>query len=262
MNSDFLRERLIPFASDALRDAFAAYRAGGDLQTETKADGSPASRADRDTERGLREIIAAAYPDHGIAGEEFGISDPDAEYVWVLDPLDGTREFLAQESGWGSLIALLRRGKPVMGAIAEPLAGAFWDQDSGFPTPAAAKTLSAATISSTSSAHMFAATPFEAGAKKLFGQCRKVVERLNCIGFARAATGDVDLAIENKLKLHDIAALLPVLWASGALCVDLQGKDYQDFVFDVANSPSAKYGIVTGRNANLVREAVKVLNGV
>lgn len=104
--TSFLLTRLAPAAANSLHRAFVDYCAGGDLETQTKADGSPASRADRDTEALLRNLITSAYPAHGIIGEEMGTINASAEWVWVLDPLDSTRAFLAQESGWCSSACL------------------------------------------------------------------------------------------------------------------------------------------------------------
>ena len=85
------------------------------LAVETKADASPVTAADRGAEELMRRRIAAAYPDHGIIGEEFGSERADAEFTWVLDPIDGTKSFITGVPLWGTLIALLHRGKPVLG---------------------------------------------------------------------------------------------------------------------------------------------------
>ncbi len=85
------------------------------LAVDTKADESPVTQADREVEAALREAIAREYPEHGIFGEEFGASRAEAELVWSLDPIDGTRAFISGNPLWGTLLALLHRGRPVFG---------------------------------------------------------------------------------------------------------------------------------------------------
>src|SRR3546814_14584309 len=84
---------------------------------EEKADDSPVTRADREAETAMREIIAAAHPDHGIHGEEFGVHNPGAEFVWVLDPIDGTMRFITGTPQFGSLVAPLQAGRSILGHI-------------------------------------------------------------------------------------------------------------------------------------------------
>ena len=257
----FARENLVPTARDNLKQLFTAYGNGEDLGTETKSDGTPASRADREMEQMLREMIAAAYPAHGIAGEEFGVDNPEAEFVWVLDPLDGTKEFLAKEAGWGSLIALMQNGKPVLGAIIDPLQNKVWDQGDqpvAKPKPCA---LEQAVIATTTTKRMFEGTAYEQGAHALFSRCASVRERLNCLGYAYALGGGVTIAAENDIKLHDIAALLPALWAAGATCRNFEREDYKNITFDLKEAASARYNIVAGLDADLVGEVLGVLNG-
>ena len=83
----------------------------------------PVTEADKGAERAIREMIAARYPDHGVIGEEYGEDRPDAEFVWVLDPIDGTKAFITGVPLWGTLVALLHHGQPVLGAIHQPVLG-------------------------------------------------------------------------------------------------------------------------------------------
>jgi inositol-phosphate phosphatase / L-galactose 1-phosphate phosphatase / histidinol-phosphatase len=255
----FVHTRLAPSAGKSLKTAFLAH-CNTAFDVETKDDGTPASRADRDTEKLLREIITAAYPAHGIVGEEFGASNTGSEFVWVLDPLDGTKEFLAKESGWGSLIALLHKGKPVLGTIIDPLQDRVWNQNAAPVSSYAAKPLEQAIIATTNPKRMFSGTPYKQGANALYKRGKAVRERLNCLGFAYAAEGNIDIAVENDLQLHDIAALLPVLWASGATCRSLDGEDYKNRSFDLKNG-KARFSLVTGLDENLVAGVIRIMNG-
>lgn len=96
------------------------------LAVEQKDDASPVTRADRETETVLRQILAAEAPDHGVLGEEHGSERLDAEYVWVLDPIDGTRAFVNGIPLFGTLIALTHNGTPVLGVIDHPALGERW----------------------------------------------------------------------------------------------------------------------------------------
>ena len=257
----FLRQKLVPAASQILMDAYKAYCNGDNLGAALKEDGTPASRADRDTEMALRKMIASTFPDHGIAGEEYGVENGDAEFVWVLDPLDGTREFLAKENGWGILIGLLQNGKPVFGCIVDPQINKVWDQDFRPAAPKQPKQVEQAVVATTVPTIMFDGTPYEAGSHALYRRTAELRERLNCLGFAYATEGTVDVVAENDLKLYDIAALLPVLWSAGALCLNLRGEDYRNITFDMREAATARYGLVCSRDPALATNVLKILQG-
>ncbi len=253
----FMLETLVPAARGVLLPAFAAHRRGEDIGVDRKSDDTPASRADHETEQALRALVSRSFPDHGIVGEEFGADRPDAEYVWVLDPLDGTKEFLTLESGWGTLIALLHKGVPVAGVIDDTLNGKSWN---GLDKPAPLKSRSMAkAVAVSTNPNMFDPSPWAKGAASMFAAFGTVRPRLNCLGFAYVSDGTVDLAAECFLKLHDIAALLPVLWASGAICMTPDGRDYKDMVFDPAEGRT--YDLITARDPDLLRESLSMLQG-
>ena len=92
-----------------------------DLAVEIKSDQSEVTAADRGAEELMRAAIARRFPDHGVIGEEFGTSNPGAEWVWVLDPIDGTKSFISGVPLWGTLIALLQNGQPLLGCIHQPV---------------------------------------------------------------------------------------------------------------------------------------------
>ncbi len=96
------------------------------LAIDSKADSSPVTIADRETEATMRRLIETAFPTHGIRGEEFGAHQADAEWVWVLDPIDGTKSFISGSLAFGTQIALLHRGVPVLGIIDQPITGERW----------------------------------------------------------------------------------------------------------------------------------------
>ncbi len=104
------------------------------IEVDRKIDESPVTVADREAERAMRTLIEAAFPDHGIVGEEFGETRAGAELVWVLDPIDGTRSFIAGQPLFGTLIALVRDGTPVLGVIDAPIMGERWIGAAGRPS--------------------------------------------------------------------------------------------------------------------------------
>src|SRR5471030_1760028 len=111
-----LAERLADAAGAVIRPYFRQK-----IAIDDKADASPVTIADREAEQAMRALIAAQFPADGIFGEEFGTERADAEFVWVLDPIDGTKSFISGVPLWGTLIALLHRGQPVLGAIHQPI---------------------------------------------------------------------------------------------------------------------------------------------
>ena len=186
------------------------------VSVETKADASPVTIADRESEARMRELIEAAYPEHGILGEEHGLVRPEAEFVWVLDPIDGTKSFITGRPLFGTLIALLHRGAPVLGLIDQSIlrerwvglagAGAVWN---GRPIATrACPRLEDAVLFATSpgmfqpgpEAQAFA--PVQAGAKlAMFGG--------DCYAYGLMAMGFADLVVEfgpAALRLHGVGA--------------------------------------------------------
>src|SRR5262247_2356021 len=108
------------------------FRAG--LKGDIKGDGSPVTIADKETERAIREILDRKRPQDGIVGEEEGAKNKDAEYVWVIDPIDGTKPFMTGRPTFVTLLALLRNGKPIYGIIDQPISGERWIGIAGKPT--------------------------------------------------------------------------------------------------------------------------------
>ncbi len=113
-------DRLASAASDSIMPHF---RAGAAVANKETARFDPVTIADRNAEQAMRTLINATYPEHGIIGEEFGAENADAEFVWVLDPIDGTRSFITGLPVWGTLIGLMRAGKPIIGMMAQPFTG-------------------------------------------------------------------------------------------------------------------------------------------
>lgn len=265
--SNFALYSMLPVASAFLRDVFERYCAGEYLDIVTKDDETPASYADRECEAILRDLISAQFPDHGIIGEEHGSEGIDKEFVWVLDPVDGTKEFLNKMPGYfSSLIALVHNGKPVLGLIHDPMAFMTWFGQKGLTSippripRRQASQLDKAVFACTSLS-MFENTEWSASMSQLLNETVKVWHQHgNANGFGHVASGALDLACENLLKFHDIAALIPVMESAGGVAIDMDGKSLFDKVFDLNNIEKQSFSILTGLNEALVKEAFATLN--
>ena len=221
-----LGERL----ADAAREVLLRYYRQP-LGIIDKADESPVTIADREAETRMREIIADTFPDHGVVGEEHGSDRADAEFVWVLDPVDGTKAFLSGVPVFGTLIALMRGGKPILGIMDQPVTGERWVGAAGRPTllngvavrTAPRGALSDAVLWSTSP-HMFDAVEGEHAA---FAQLRDAVKFVHyggeCYQYAALASGHIDLVVEGEMAPYDYCAHVPVIEGAGGVITDWQG---------------------------------------
>lgn len=226
LSADFaLAHALADAAGAAIRPWFRAEHG-----LEYKADDSPVTRADREAEAAMRAIIERECPADGIIGEEYGNTREGAARQWVLDPIDGTRSFVAGRPIFGTLIALMEDGVPVLGVIDQCITGERWIGAAGQPTlfngkpcrTRACEKLSD-TIMATTSPAAFPAEDwprFEA----LIPQVRDVVWGGDCYNYGLLALGHIDLVVEAGLKLHDWAALVPVVEGAGGAVRDWSGE--------------------------------------
>jgi histidinol-phosphatase len=199
-------------------------------------DFDPVTEADRAAEAVMRRLIKASFPQHGIVGEEFGSEREDAEYVWVLDPIDGTKSFIAGFPIWGTLIALLHQGTPVFGMMHQPFIGERFSGDSGsahYQGPSNQRKLAVRRCSSLRDATMYTTSPLlmNNADRAAFDRVGEGV-RLNryggdCYSYCMLAAGHLDLVIETELKPHDIAALIPIITGAGGIVTTWEGKPAQ-----------------------------------
>ena len=202
------------------------------LATESKADESPVTLADRQAEQAMRTLLADTCPSHGIHGEEFGLDNPDADYRWVLDPIDGTRAFITGRPTFGTLVALLRDGVPILGIIDQPITGERWVGLAGEPTrftgpfggtprTRACPSLAQAELSCTSPDMLGRDTP---AWRTLASQVARVSWGGDCYAYGLLALGQIDIIAECDLKLWDWAALLPVIEGAGGCMRGWRGE--------------------------------------
>jgi len=198
------------------------------LVVETKADQSPVTAADRGAEQLIRSLLAKKFPTHGIIGEELGSERPDAEFVWVLDPIDGTKSFITGVPLWGTLIALLHEGKPVLGCIHQPILGQLMIGDgttttlNGRPVHTRATTGIAASTFLTSDPFNFRQR-MGPGTNDFLAKAKLVRTWGDCYGYLLVAAGHADIMVDPIMNPWDIAALVPVIRGAGGIITDWSG---------------------------------------
>ncbi|MCC6888094.1 MAG: histidinol-phosphatase [Hyphomicrobiales bacterium] len=186
----------------------------------------PVTAADHAAETIMRSLIHRSFPEHGIVGEEFGPERADAEYVWVLDPIDGTKSFLAGMPAWGTLIALTRFGEPVFGMMNQPCIGERFSGDglaAQYKGPAGDRELHTRPCPGLAEAILFTTSPLlmNDADRSAFQRVERAV-RLSryggdCYAYCLLAAGHVDLVIETELKPHDIIPLIPIITGAGGI---------------------------------------------
>jgi myo-inositol-1(or 4)-monophosphatase len=203
------------------------------LLVEAKGDASPVTEADRGAEQAIRAILSARFPDHGIWGEEFGADRPDAEWLWLLDPIDGTRAFVTGRPLFGCLIALLHRGRPVLGIIDQPTLGERWIGVAGQPTRFRSPhggTAGCRPCARVSEAELSCTSPDmfrpedRPGFERLRGAARRVTWGGDCYAYGLLALGLVDLVAEATMQPWDWAALAPVVEGAGGRLTGWDGR--------------------------------------
>ena len=199
------------------------------LAVETKADASPVTAADRGAEELMRARIAKKFPAHGIIGEEFGSERADAEFVWVLDPIDGTKSFVSGVPLWGTLIALLHRGQPVLGCIHQPVLNQLMIGD-GATTTLNGRTVRTRPCARIEDATLLTSDPlnpakYQNGAAfdALARRAKLVRTWGDCYGYLLVASGQADAMLDPIMNPWDIAALVPVIRGAGGVISDWPG---------------------------------------
>jgi histidinol phosphatase-like enzyme (inositol monophosphatase family) len=233
-NPDDLDAFLIELNRASAAAILPLFRADHGLEDKGGPKGfDPVTHADRGAEAAIRRLIAERYPDHGVIGEEYGEDRPDADHVWVLDPIDGTRAFIAGLPLWTTLIGLRREGSPVMGSIGQPFLGEIFIGGGGRARlvsaagdrPLKTRTgvpLATAIIATTDPEGCF--NPAEATAWQALRQASRLA-RFGCDAYAYAmvAAGTLDLVVEAGLKCWDIDAAIPVVEGAGGAVRDWTG---------------------------------------
>ena len=200
------------------------------LAVEFKDNDSPVAVVDREAEAAMRAIIEAEYPDHGILGEELGRERTDAEYVWVLDPLDGTQCYITGKPTFGTLVSLVHRGVPVIGILDQPFLDERWLGVAGRPTLFNGQPVQSRACAGLDKAWLYATSPhiFPEADFTAFERVRKSARRTvygaECYAYGLLAIGLVDLIVESTMQPYDYCALVPLVEGAGGVITDWQGK--------------------------------------
>lgn len=224
-------ERIAAFANrlaDASRELLLDA-ARQSFRGEVKADNSPVTEVDKAVESRLREMIGQEFPDHGILGEEHGAHLPDSEFVWVLDPIDGTLPFLAGIPVYGTLIALARDGVPIFGVIEMPATGQRWVGGEGIATtrndePVRVRACAelASALLSTSNPDLLSSDELQSF-ERLKPNVRWCIYGGSCLAYAQVASGRIDVGLDGGFDPFDYCALVPVITGAGGIITDWEG---------------------------------------
>jgi len=203
--------------------------------TEDKSRGGvfdPVTEGDKAGEAVMRRMIRQTFPEHGILGEEYGNENVEAEYVWVLDPIDGTRSFISGIPVWGTLIGLTRAGAPVYGMMHQPFTGERFSGDgrqARYEGPGGSRILRTRPTKELSAATLMTTTPamFEGARAEAYARVERAVRLprygCDCYAYCMLAAGHVDLVVEAGLKPYDIVALIPIIEGAGGIVTSWDG---------------------------------------
>jgi len=227
---------LLELAAVAAGETLPRFRAGTGCDNKAEAGFDPVTEADRCAEAAIRARIAAVHPDHGVIGEEYGEDRPDAELVWVLDPVDGTRAFIAGAPVWTTLIGLRWRGRTVLGLIAQPVLGEIYVGGAGLGARlidrSGVRALATRTgvrladaIAATTDPALFAAGSEEAAWERLRLGVRLARYGLDGYAMAQVAAGHIDLVVESGLKPWDACGPRAVIEGARGVVTDWEGAD-------------------------------------
>ena len=201
------------------------------LAIRDKADLTPVTAADRAAEETMRALIEERFPEHGILGEEFGRVREDAEFVWSLDPIDGTKSFISGVPLFGTLIALTRGGRSILGVIDQPILRERWVGAVGRPTTLNGAAIRCRACPVLAAATLFATTPdmFKGENAASFARVSDKVKLTrfgaDCYAYGLVATGFVDLVLEASLEPYDFCAMVPIVEGAGGVATDWRGAN-------------------------------------
>jgi len=235
------------------------FRSALGIENKSRSGGfDPVTAADRAAEQAMRVLIRKNFPGHGVIGEEYGAERTDAEYVWVLDPIDGTKSFITGMVAWGTLIGLMRFGEPVFGMMNQPFTREKFSGDGGaarYRGPGGNRDLHVRGCPSLHGAIMSTTSPLlmNAADRATFVRLEDKV-RLSryggdCYAYCMLAAGLIDLVVETEIKPHDIVPLIPVITGAGGIVTTWE------------NEPAQGGGrIVVAGDARVHQAAVEILS--
>ena len=213
------------------------------MNIEHKEDSSPVTLADKNAEEAMRRAIVEEYPEHGIIGEEFGSYKEDAEYKWVLDPIDGTKSFICGVLSFGTLIALLKNDEPILGVINQPILNEFLIGDNK-TTFINNKPTSVRNCKDISDAVLLTTDHINIEEYQNLEKFEKLIRKVklyrgwgDCYGYYLLATGFADVMIDPIMSFWDTMALIPIIKGAGGIITDYKGDDPVNGSSIIATSP-------------------------
>ncbi|MCW5687772.1 MAG: histidinol-phosphatase [Pseudolabrys sp.] len=226
-------DRLAAVSGDTIMPFFRSA-----LTVENKKAGGfdPVTAADRAAEEAMRQLIRKTFPEHGILGEEYGTEGSDAEYIWVLDPIDGTKSFISGMVAWGTLIGLMRFGEPVYGMMHQPFTRERFSGDNGaamYRGPTGNRDLRVRSCDTLSDALLFTTSPLlmneadRARFRNVENKAKLSRYGGDCYAYCMLAAGQIDLIVETELKPYDIVALIPIIHGAGGIITTWEGAPAQ-----------------------------------
>ena len=227
------------------------------IDIKNKEDNSPVTIADQKVELRIRELINSKFPSHGILGEEYESFKIDSEFVWVIDPIDGTRSFIAGHKDFGTLIALLYKNKPVIGIINCPAHKERWVGIENQQTTLNNKLISTSSIKNIEESYMFTSGIYfdepilRNGFEKIKNKSRYYRLGGDCYMYGMLASGLIDVVIEDTLKPHDYMALINVIEGAGGKVSDKFGNDIN------INSDGS---LVASCNKSIHKDLISIIN--
>ena len=227
------------------------------INIENKEDSSPVTIADQNTELKIRELIASKYPSHGILGEEYKHINTKAEFVWVIDPIDGTRSFIAGHKDFGTLISLLHNNEPVLGIINCPAHNERWLGIKDYQTTCNDIKVNTSSKEKIEDSYLFTSGQFfyepflKKGFEKIKEQSKYFRYGGDCYMYRMLASGLIDVVIEDTLKAHDYMALVNIIEGAGGKITDKYGKNV---------SIESDGSLVASCNPNIHQELISIIN--
>ncbi len=241
-------EQAVETAIEAARAAaipiLARYH--GDFEVEIKADQTPVTVADREAEQAIRKVLGEAFADHGIYGEEYGKDQPDAEYLWLVDPVDGTKSFVNGTGLFSTQIALMHRGRIVLGVSNAPAMDELAWAARGQGAWLNGERLAISSTDTIEAAHLSVGNLVSLARSPRWANLGRVVARVNRLRgygdfyhYHRLAAGQLDAVVESDVNILDIAALSVLVEEAGGVFTDLEGGpiDLETTSVLAANAP-------------------------
>ena len=255
----FNTEEFSKFANSLADDASktSMYYFRNKIEIEIKDDESPVTLADKETEKILREKIRKQYPEHGILGEEYENEKIDSEFIWVIDPIDGTRSYIAGHKDFGNLIALLHNGEPILGIINCPAHNERWVGIKNNITKCNGRDVKTSEIKKIKDAYLFTSGLYfqepqiKRGLELLKEKSKYYRLGGDCYMYGMLASGFIDIVIEDTLKVHDYMALVNVIEGAGGVITDKFGENI---------TLESEGSLVASCSGTLHNEIIKLIN--